>query len=179
MNKWIKISSIAVMAAFVTALALSSAAFAAEPINVGRNGGPGGGVGGGGRGPDNSLMAVAAQTLGLTQVDLVAQLNGGQSLSDIATAKGVSLETIAEAYIAQRTEALKLSVAAGNLTQAQADTMLATMKVNVLAQLNAPFTPRGAGPGTGTAFVDADGDGLCDNVGTYQQQGSGKGRRNP
>lgn len=173
MNKWIKLSTIALMAAVVTVLAFSSTALAAGPINVERNGGPGGGRGG----PDNSLMTVAAQTLGMTQVDLVAKLNGGQTLADVAEAKGSSLEAIAEAYIAERAEALKASVAAGTLSQAQADLMLANMKTNVLAQLNAPFTPRGAGVSTG--WVDADGDGVCDNVGTYQQQGFGKGRRNP
>ncbi len=182
-NKWLKLGTIAMLVAVVGALALSATAFAQEPVGVQPFGGRGGGYGlGGGRGgawggPDNSLVAVAANVLGMDQTELVAALNSGQTIADVAKAKGVALDKIVDAFIARRAEALNQAVTDGRLTQAQADTMLATMKANVTAQLSAPHavTPRGTGLGTG--FVDANGDGVCDNCGTSQPRGP-RGRWN-
>ena len=55
-----------------------------------------------------------------------------------------------------------------------ADANLATMKVNITAQLSAKFTPRGNGTGE---FVDADGDGVCDTM-PNTRPGGGNGRWN-
>ncbi len=181
-NKWLKLGTIAMLVAVVGALALSAAAFAQGPAGdppggVGVGYGLGGGRGGAWGGPDSSLVAVAANVLGVDQTELVAALNSGQTIADVAKAKGVALDKIVDAFLAQRAEALTQAVADGRLTQAQADTMLVTMKANVAAQLSAPHavTPRGNGIGTG--FVDADGDGVCDNCGTSQPRGS-RGRWN-
>jgi type V secretory pathway adhesin AidA len=164
-NKWFKIgtfAALAVLAALAGLVAFSLTAFAQGPATgaaaageyglAGRRGGAWGG-------PQGSLVAAAAQVLGMDQAALVAELNG-QSIAAVAQAHSVAPEKIADAFVAPRAEALKQAVAAGRLTQAQADAQLAAMKANALAQLNAPFAPRGAG--TGTGFTDADGDGVCD-----------------
>ncbi len=128
-------------------------------------------------GPQNSLVAVAAKTIGLEQTALVAELNTGKSIAAVAAAHNVALSKIVDAFVAPHIERWTQLVTAGSITQAQADTYIATMKANITAQLNAPFTPKGMGNGTG--FVDADGDGLCD-VGGQQpqmmQRGNMRGR---
>ncbi len=137
-------------------------------------GGPGRGRGGMG-GPENSLVAIAAQVLGLDQAALVSTLNGGKTIAEVAKEKGVALDKIVEAFLAPRAENLKNAVAAGRLTQTQADAWLATIKTNVTAQLSAKFTPHGYGMGTG--FVDANQDGICDNCGMGGMGGPANGPR--
>ena len=131
---------------------------------------------GGGRGnwggPQNSLVAVAAKTIGLDQTALVAELNTGKTIANVAVAHGVAVSKIVDAFIAPHVERMNQMVAAGSITQAQADTYIATMKANITTQLNAPFTPNGLGAGTG--FVDANGDGVCD-VGGQQPQSMQRG----
>jgi hypothetical protein len=161
--------------AVVAALALGSAVLAQGPAGYGPGGIMMGGMSGAGCGmgmrggmepigPANSLVAVAAEKLGMTQADLVAQLHSGKTIAQIATDKNVALTTIVDAFIAPRKAHLETLVANGQLTQAQMDTMLATMQANVTARLNQPGTPQGCGPGAG--FVDANGDGVCDHAGS-------------
>lgn len=126
-------------------------------------------------GPQNSLVSVAAEKLGLTQPELVTELQAGQTIAQIAEAKGVALQTIVDAFLAPRQQALQAAVQAGRLTQAQADAMLAQMRARVQTRLTTAFTPgAGYGPGGyGPGFVDQDGDGICDHM----ENGSGLGPR--
>lgn len=123
-------------------------------------------------GQDNSLVTVAATTLGMERTELLTALNDGKTIADVAKDKGVDLTKIVDAAVAQRAAWLQDAVKAGRITQAQADTNLAAMKANVTTQLNAEFTPRGNGTGE---FVDADGDGVCDTM-PNTQPGGGRGR---
>ncbi len=175
-SKWMKMGLVASAVALVGVLAFSAPAFAQDstPPTPARGGGYGLGVRGAWGGPSNSLVAVAAQVLGLERTELVAALAQGQTIADVAAAKGVALDTIVDAMLAPRVAFLNEAVAAGRLTQAQADTMLATMRTNVTAQLG---TVRSAGTGTGLGFADANGDGVCDNLGTGQTGGP-RGRWN-
>jgi hypothetical protein len=169
-----------VMLAIATAIALGATALAQGPDGTqpyGRGWGNGSGMmrGRGGMGANDSLIAVAAQQLGMTQQDLVAQLQT-KTVAQVATDKNVALEDIVNAFVTPRTERMQAAVAAGYLTQAQADQMLATMKAQVTARLNQPWTAQGYGPGTG--YVDADGDGVCDRAGMGMGAGlmNGRGR---
>lgn len=134
----------------------------------------GGGVGVMGSG--NSLIAVAADKLGMTTADLVAALGGTKSIAQVASEHNVALDTIIDAFLAPRIENLNAAVAAGRITQAQADQMLATMRTNVTAQANQVWTSRGHGQGMGSGYVDADGDGVCDNMPAGGQGRMGRGR---
>ena len=69
------------------------------------------------------------------------------ALADVAGEKGVELQTIADAYIAQRTEVLNQAVSEGRITQQQADAMLAQMQETVLEHLQEGLPARGGGPG--------------------------------
>ena len=163
-------------AVFAFAAFAAPSAYAQGP--VGGQGGYGGMLGAGGRGgmggPANSLVAIAAKTLGIEQADLVKALSGGQTIADVAKAKGVDTAKIVDAAIAQRAEFLKTAVTSGRLTQAQADANLAAMKTNIAAQLTAKHAT-----GSGPAFTDADKDGVCDNLenGTPLQNGGMRGGR--
>jgi hypothetical protein len=128
---------------------------------MGQRGGMGGMRGQMG-GPQQSLVAVAADALGIPQADLIAQLQGGKTIAQVAGEKNVALDTIVNAFVATRQ---------ARMTQAQVDAMLATMRANVTARLSQPWSPQG--PGAGTGYADANGDGLCDNAGTG---GMGTGR---
>ena len=161
MNKWLKTGGLAIVLAAIGWLAISTSAFAQTPMT---GGGPGGGRGGMGMGgPESSLVATAAQVLGMTQADLVAALNTGKTIADVAKDKGVATDKIVDAFIAARKMALDQSVASGRLTQAQEDAMLAAMRTNATAQLSAAFQLRGYGAGTG----------VCTSMGTAMRQNRG------
>jgi hypothetical protein len=134
-------------------------------------GGMGGQMSGQMGGPQQSLVAVAADTLGMAQDDLIAQLQGGKTIAQVASEKNVALDTIVNAFVATRQARMAQAVAAGRMTQAQADTMLATMRANVTTRLSQPWSPQG--PGMGAGYADANGDGVCDNAGSG---GMGAGR---
>ncbi len=197
MSKWLKIGTLAAALAVFALMAFGAAAFAQGPNpqttpsatnpGYGMGYGMGGGMMGGGRmgggawgGQQNSLVAVAAKVLGLDQTAFVTTLNSGKTIADVAKEKGISTDKIVDEFLAPRVAALKSSVDAKRITQAQADASLAAMKANITTQLSNKWTPRG--PGQGTGFVDANGDGQCDNYGTNhpagQPMGMGRGRWN-
>jgi len=188
-RKWIKLSAFSALAAVATLAGLlaftqSAAAQTTGPAAArGRTtASPALGlmVRGQWGGPDSSLVAVAATTLNVSQTDLVATLKTGKTIATVAAEKGVALDKIVDAFIAPRVTTINSAVASGRITQAQADAAIARMKAQVTAQLNSPFTPRGNGNGDGTcaSFVDANGDGVCDNLGANQQPGAQRGPAN-
>jgi len=71
-----------------------------------------------------SLRSVAADKLGMELADLLAELENGKTIAALAEEKGVDAQAIVDAYLAQVKEKLNEKVAAGDLTQAQADTQL-------------------------------------------------------
>ncbi len=87
------------------------------------------------RGPGGSLVNVAAEVLDITVQDLVDQLEEGKSIADVAGARGVELQTIVDAWLADRAEFLAQAVEAERITQEQADEMLAHMEEEVLEHL--------------------------------------------
>lgn len=133
--------------------------------------GIGGGMGMGG--PQSSLVAVAAQQLGMTQAELQAELSAGKSIAQVAGEKDVAVETIVDAFVATRKARMDTAVAAGRMTQAQADAMLATVRANATARISQAGL---VGSGTGPNYTDADGDGVCDHMGQGGGRGPGAGR---
>jgi hypothetical protein len=106
-----------------------------------------GGRGGFAGGPENSLLAVAAEKLGMTAQELWEQLQDGGSIADVATEKGVDPQAIADEYIAGRTELVNEAVAEGRITQERADWMLEHMEEEVMEHLTEPFSMGGQGRG--------------------------------
>lgn len=79
--------------------AQADAVVAAMPVGGGGHGGGGrGGMGGGGFA---AHAATVAKALGLTEAELKTQMDAGKTIAQIATAKGVSLDTIVNAYLVE------------------------------------------------------------------------------
>jgi competence protein ComGC len=125
----------------------------------GRGFGHGGFMGG----PENSLVSVAADKLGMTVDELATELRGGKSIADVAGEKGMDTQTIVEAYMAQLKANLDQAVTNGRITQTQADSMLQQAEERMSDLLNNTFEDcgpglfqGGVGPGRFQASPDQD-----------------------
>lgn len=101
------------------------------------NGPRGGMMGGYGIGPIGPVWAGdnVAKVLGMTEEQILAELRAGKSLVQIAEAKGVSKDALAEAILADHKVKLDAAVAAGRLTKEQANAMAERMQAQVKAML--------------------------------------------
>lgn len=88
-----------------------------------------------------AMLDAAAQKLGMTATDLVAQLRSGQTLAQVAQSKGVAEQDVINAALAAAKTQLDQAVANGSLTQAQADAIY----TNLQQKGSQLFTPRGRG----------------------------------
>ena len=146
--KRISMAGLAVIVALVGVLAISSVAFAQGPGGQGAGGNECGGVMGRQGGSTNSLVSVAADVLGMEWADLVAELQAGKTIAQVAEGLGVDPQTIVDAFIAIRAEKLAEAVVNGCITQEQADLMLEHLTEEATARVYEPFTP-GGGRGQG------------------------------
>jgi Arc/MetJ-type ribon-helix-helix transcriptional regulator len=76
-------------------------------------------------------LSAAADYLGLTQAELRTKLNAGRTLADIAKARGKSVDGLKQAILDEAETKLDQLVEDGELTQAEADEMLARMKSHI------------------------------------------------
>jgi hypothetical protein len=150
MKKWQFVVSVAV--ALVAMLSLSVAAFAqgpqpgtGAPQGMGIGHGPGAGYGFRFGPNGGSLVDVTADVTGISVQDVATELRAGKTFAQVAAAHGKTAGDLVNAFLAKRQDALKQAVADGRLTQAVADTMLATMKANVEQHVNGTWQPRGMG----------------------------------
>jgi hypothetical protein len=111
-------------------------------------------------GMEDSLVAVAAKEIGVAQADLVAALKTGKTIADVAKEKSVDPAKIVNAFVAEKMADRQMMVTSGRWTQAQLDQMKTMMQANVSLKITQPFTVQGNGAG----WVDANGDGKCDNM---------------
>lgn len=142
MSRMKKYLGLATLVAIVAALGISSAAFAQNTTTPTptapmapkmQRGGNGFGL------RSQAALEAAAKALGMTTDDLSAQLWGGKTLADIATAKKVDLATVKTAVeaamqaeqkaaeatrLAETKTAIQAAVTAGTITQAKADWLL-------------------------------------------------------
>ena len=94
--------------------------------------GPHGGFGRGPGGPGKGFgLDEAAAALGMTVDELRTALTGGQSIADVAKAKGVDLAKVTDALVAAYTKHEQDEVTAGSETQAEADKEIAAFKDKV------------------------------------------------
>jgi hypothetical protein len=100
-------------------------------------------------------LDVAAQALGMTTDELHTALEGGQTLAQVASDKGVNVQVVIDALVASATNHINEEVTSGELTQAQADAKLAQLSQRVTDRVNNPRPeagPRGGhGPKGGPA----------------------------
>jgi hypothetical protein len=95
----------------------------------------------------NSPIAVAATALGMSEADLVTELQAGKSIADVASAKSVDLDTVIDALYADLKAHIDAHVAEGKLTQEQADAKLADAKTRITTMVNTAGPLRGKGMG--------------------------------
>ncbi len=105
--------------------------------------GPGGHRGLGGHGAG---LAAAAEALGMSETDLATALRSGKSLAAVAREKGVEVQKVIDALVAEAKQRLADAVENGRLTQAQADQRLKDLTARITERVNAT---RPAGPGSG------------------------------
>lgn len=90
--------------------------------------GNGRGPGGGGRGLSDAALEAAAKALGMTADEVKSAIQGGQTLQDLATEKGIAIEDVQTAIQAVRVtemrEQIAQAVADGTMTQEKADWLL-------------------------------------------------------
>ena len=94
---------------------------------------------------------VVATTLGMTEADVRDAISNGQTLAQLAEAKGSTGQALIDAILADHKTHLDEKVVAGDLTQAEADAKLAeaTTRVDDLVNNTDAANLRGPGPGHG------------------------------
>jgi hypothetical protein len=104
--------------------------------------GPGGMMNG------RTLPDIAAEQLGLTVEQVVAELSAGISIAQLAENHGQDGQAIVDAFLAERQAALDAAVEAGTLSQVQADQMAAHMAPMIQNRVEQPWRAAGnaAGP---------------------------------
>ena len=102
-----------------------------------------------GRGPRHGRrhLDAAATALGVTPDALKQLLADGSTLADVATAKGVAVQKVIDAIVADVKTEIAQAVADGKLTKTEADTMLANVVEHVTAIVNGERPARGFGHG--------------------------------
>ena len=101
----------------------------------------------GGRGGPG--LEIAAQALGMSADELHTALDGGQTMAQVAEAKGVNIQVVIDALVAERTNQINDEVASGELTQEQADAKLAELSQRVTDMVNTPRPEGGDRGGKG------------------------------
>lgn len=155
MNKWFKIIGTAVVVGVITVAAFGAVASAQSPTpttpttsSTQPNQQPGWGMFGFGHGfkffghgGQGSLITAFARALGTTETDLVTELRAGKTLNELAQAKNVNTATVISDWLKTYQDALTTAVTNTQLTQAQADAILALKKANAEAALNFKYDP--------------------------------------
>ena len=85
---------------------------------------------------------VAADTIGVKPAELRSDIKGGQSVADVASAKGVSVDTVVNAVVNDASAKIDQAVTNGKLTQAQADAAKAKLPTVVTKLVNAHHTAK-------------------------------------
>lgn len=101
--------------------------------------GPGGRMGG--RGLDS-----AAEALGITADELRTALQDGQTIAQVAESRGVDVQTVIDAMLADLKAHLDEEVAAGEHTQEEADQKLADATERITDSVNNGMPERGERP---------------------------------
>jgi hypothetical protein len=135
--------------------------------------GPGGHHHGHGFGHGASLDA-AASYLGMTEAELRTALEGGKTLAEVAQDRDKAVAGLVAAMVAAETEELEQAVEDGRLTEAQKDTIVATLEERITAKVNGEMGPghrgRGFGPPPGWGLppeADPDDGGSDESESSY------------
>lgn len=109
------------------------------------------GKGGPGHFDGRRHLDAAAKALGVSEADLQAALQSGQSVAQVAQSKGIDVKVVVDALVAEAKARLAEAVKAGRVTQAQADEWTASLEQRITEMVNSPGGPHHGkgGPGRG------------------------------
>jgi hypothetical protein len=93
-------------------------------------------------------LDAAASYLGITEANLMAALDDGQSLAQIAKDRGKSVDGLVTTLVAAAKAELAAAVDAGRLTDAQRDSIVSDLKARITSLVNGerPPLPLNGGP---------------------------------
>jgi hypothetical protein len=91
-------------------------------------------------------LDAAASYLGLTEEQLRTELEGGKTLAQVAQAHNKSVDGLVDALVADAKKHIDAAVAAGRLTQAQADDVLNGLRDRIASGVNSRRPPEGHPP---------------------------------
>lgn len=95
-----------------------------------------------------SLVDVVSELLDKSLGEVIDELRDGKSIADLVQEAGIDSQALVETFLTQRQETLNQAVAAGRLSQEQADLMLSQMQEEVTARIQERSQSR-FGPGCG------------------------------
>ncbi len=101
------------------------------------------GRGGPGMGRRGVALDTAATALGVSADELRTALQGGQTIAQVAESKGVDVQTVIDALVAEAKTHLDERVTAGDLTQEEADQRLADLTTRITDGVNNGLPARG------------------------------------
>jgi hypothetical protein len=127
----------AILGPLVASAASPSASASASPSTGGHIDGPGGP--GQGHTEAVSDTSVIAKAIGITEAQLLTELNAGKTPAQVATAHGVAAQKVIDALVQDGLDELAADVKAGRLTQAQADARKADVTQRATDQVNNGF----------------------------------------
>jgi len=99
----------------------------------------------------------AAAALGMSVDELRTALRDGQTIAQIAESKGVPIDEVIAAIVAERTKKIEEKVTAGELTREEADEKIASLTEKVTEQVNSAGPFRGGRAGEGPEGAPGDG----------------------
>lgn len=100
-------------------------------------------------------LSVAAEALGITHDELHTALASGRSIAQVAESRGVALQKVVDALVADAGARLAEAVTAGRLTRAQADEKGAELTERITAMVNRTGCGGGHHHGPGGPVPDA------------------------
>jgi lipoate-protein ligase A len=87
------------------------------------------------------ILAAAAKALGITEAELVTELQANKSIKQVADAKNVDIATVTDAMVSAMKAHLDEEVASGEHTQAEADAKLTEFKTRLTEMVNKTGLP--------------------------------------
>ena len=94
----------------------------------------------------HARLSVAADALDMSTADLKAELMAGKSIAQVADARGVAVQSVVDALVADATTVLNKAVEDGRITREQADARIASLPQR-MQQFVERARPEGDGPG--------------------------------
>jgi hypothetical protein len=107
-------------------------------------------------------LDTAATALGITADELRTELEAGKTIAEVAGERGVDVQTVIDAMVAQLETHLAEEVASGEHTQEEADQKLADATTRITDHVNNGMPaggrgPRGGAPDQGTTDTTVQG----------------------